>query len=173
MVPFFNGGPTGATGATGAAGATGATGPAGNGITVTYKTADESLNSSTVLQADNHLTTSLNASSKYAFRFVIQYTGEAAAGIKVALNGTVTVTNLSSIVLIYDSAPVLSAATPLSVLGSGIGSSGNDGSGVVVIEGSIETNAAGTFLLEWAQNTSDVADTIVKRGSYLQVIPIV
>lgn len=133
------------------------------------KTADETVTNSTTPQADNHLTVNLLASSSYYFRFVIHHTTASAnAGIKVQLNGTVGVSNLNADVYLFDhGGNVHFDIAQITALAAANGANSTGANGVV-IEGSIETTTAGTFLLEWAQNTADAVNgTVVQEGSTL------
>lgn len=131
-----------------------------------YKTADESVSLSATVQADNHLIVTLDAAGIYAFRFVL-FTAVGAGGLKVALNGTATATWLTAMFDFFDGGPTHLAHTPLTSLG-GTASDGGAGD-EAIIEGTIEVNAGGTFGLQFAQQTSDAANTTVLRGSLLLV----
>jgi hypothetical protein len=151
-------------------------GSTGTGWTVqsgrAYKTADESVTSSTTLQDDDHLTVTLKAGRKYAFRFFCMTNPTlTAGGMDIDLNGTATHTNIRGRVLkFYDDGTSawqeFTAASAEMTLAAGAGLDH------FVIEGTTEVNAAGTFLLRWAQNTSDATASTIKRGSYLEVIDL-
>jgi hypothetical protein len=151
-------------------------GGAGTGWSVqsgrAYKTADESVTSSATLQADDHLTVTLKAGRKYAFRFFCMTNPSlTVGGMDIDLNGTATHTNIRGRVLVfYDDGTSawqeFTAAAAEMTLASGAGLDH------FVIEGTTEVNAAGTFLLRWAQNTSDATASTIKRGSYLEVIDL-
>lgn len=134
-----------------------------------YKTADESVISSTTLQNDDHLTVSLAASAKYWFKFWI-FTNNAGAlgGFKAALGGTVGVTSLKAQIEITDDTTNATAALArVTALSSAVGAGLGSGDNFTTIEGTIETSTAGTFLLQWAQNTSEASNTTVQRNSIL------
>ena len=140
---------------------------------VAYKTADESVDNSTTLQDDDHLTTTLAASAKYNFKlYLFTNNAGAAEGIKVALGGTVGVTQLKAQVTIFDDTTNLIAALArVTALGSSVAAGLGTGDNFTTIEGSIETSTSGTFLLQWAQNVSGggVTATTVQRSSYMVV----
>lgn len=131
---------------------------------------------SDVLQDDNHLTVNLAASTTYGFRFVIfQTSASATAGLKLALNGTATVTSLKAQVYIYDDTTNLLAgfARLTAFGGAGVGAGLAVGDNYAVIEGTIEVSTAGTFLLQWAQNLADIVNaTTVQRNSNLIVVQV-
>lgn len=136
-----------------------------------YKTADESV-SNTTLQNDDELTVTLAASTKYHFRICLFTSSAGAAeGLKLALAGTVGVTSMKAQIAIYDDTTnTLAAFARVSTLNSAIGAGLSAGDNHAIIEGTIETSAAGTFLLSWAQNAgAGAASTTVQRGSTLIV----
>ena len=136
-----------------------------------YKTADESVSSSTVLQNDDHLTLSLEASARYAFEFELYTNNVAAAeGIRLALGGTVGVTSLKAQISIWnETTNVLAAFARVTAFASVVGVATPTGVGYDTIKGTIETSTAGTFLLQWAQQVSGASATTVQRNSLLRV----
>jgi len=137
-----------------------------------YKTANESVTNSTTLQADNHLTLTLAASTNYQFRFWIPWTTAGTAGIRLALNGTVGVTSLKADIKIADlSTNAYVAWDRVTALSSAVTSGALGGTNVAEIEGTIETSTAGTFRLEWAQDTADAVNaTTVQRNASLTTV---
>lgn len=132
-----------------------------------YKTADEDVLDSTTPQNDNQLTESLLASSTYKFEIEGFYTTASAnAGIKVELSGTVGVTSLKANVHLYDDAnDNFDVVARVTALDSPAGTD-ETGDNHFTITGTIETSTAGTFLLQWAQNTADAVNaTTVQRNS--------
>ena len=139
---------------------------------VAYKTVDESV-SNNILQDDNHLSVNVQASQKYKFRAVLFWTAAGGTpGIKVAIGGTHTVTNMKAqITLIDDSANTILTTARVTALASAVGAD-DTGDNVVIVEGFVEVNAAGTLLITWAQNTTDAVNaTTVQRDSFLELIP--
>ena len=136
-----------------------------------YKTADESVTSSTALQDDDHLTVTLKAGRKYAFRFYLLPNTTAAGGLKAAFGGTATHTNiLAAATVHFDDGTI--GAQQITAAGAEAPLSSAAGATVAVIEGVTEVNAAGTFLLQWAQQSSNGTATTLQRGSYLEVIDL-
>lgn len=154
----------------GPAGATGATGPAGPGPLIVHKAADEIVNNSAALQADNHLTATLTGGAKYRFVFEVFFTDSTAAqagGIKVSIGGAATATNLiAKVTLISDDLAAIGEAKRFSALGQTSETAGSI-TGSATISGTIEVNAGGTFRLEWSQATATAGDLTVQRGSTL------
>jgi hypothetical protein len=143
-----------------------------NSAGVKFKVADQT-NDSATLADDTHLTFNVLAGRKYIFIAELAVaTGAAAEGIKVALTGTATITNLIADVEIKSH-----AATPIFTLGritafdTAIGQTIADaGNGTVEVVGTFECNAAGTFKLSWAKNVDlGAANTTLKRGSWMMM----
>jgi hypothetical protein len=132
-----------------------------------YKTADESVTASTALQDDNHLSVTLVAGRTYHFMLKLHAAGSDGE-LKVALGGTATYTHIvghmwrvaeddgtstdSDIITAKDTA-VTAGVGPI----------------FVTIEGSVVVNVGGTFVLRFAQATSDAGADTVKRGSTMIV----
>jgi hypothetical protein len=113
------------------------------------------------------LTVNVLAGRTYAFEIYIPVTASlSTGGIKVALAGTATVTNMiadgaiRSNNAIAGQAQVTSLTTVVSALGGAA-------TGFVEIHGTITVNAAGTFLVQTAQNTSSATSTVVGQGARL------
>jgi hypothetical protein len=143
--------------------------PKWSGVLQAYKMADESVSSSTTLKNDDELSVRLGANATYHFKFLL-FTNNvgAAEGLRLALNGSVGVTNLKAHVEIWDDTTnALAARARVANFESGIGARLGSGSGHAVVEGTIETSRAGTFLLQWAQYASGNNATRLERGSSL------
>jgi hypothetical protein len=156
----------------------------GNGLTVTAgkgyktyarKTAAESLASNTTPQNDDHITFTLAASAVYDLRAYLAVTGASAADFKTqwAFTGPASAGNHTNR---YALGP---AASDTDVTDGNMrstrhtwGSSvvyGTDGTNTTHIEegGLLDTLAgSGTITLQWAQNASNAASTVVSTSSY-------
>lgn len=132
-----------------------------------YKSSDENLASSTVLQNDDELTVNVVGGNKYYFKACI-FVNEINSGMKFALNGTSTVTTLKAIIKIYDT--VLTALGRITAYNSPV-THGHAASGSheVLIEGTLIPATSGTLVVQWAQNTSDAGNLTVQTGSILTV----
>jgi hypothetical protein len=134
-----------------------------------YKSADETLNTSTTVQNDDELSVTVIAGETYAFKFWI-WTNNASAteGAKFALGGTCTATTLKAVVQIVDDTLDSTAAiSRISALGTEVSAALSSGNNLVMIAGTIEVNAGGTFLLQWAQAVSGANNLTIQQGSYL------
>jgi hypothetical protein len=132
------------------------------------KTADESVANNTP-QNDDHLVVNLPASSRYQFKFYLFATSPATAGLLLQLDGTAGVSSLKANIQIFDSTGALVAFARKTAFNS---STGVDftGDAYAVIEGVIEVSTAGTFRLEWAQNTTDAGNaTVLQENSSLRL----
>lgn len=136
-----------------------------------YATADEVVTNSAVLQDDDHLFTDLEANATYWFKFfVFHINAGATEGIKFALNGTVGVTSLKAQVRI--GAGAASADSRVTAFGSAIGVSAALATSYSEVTGTIETSTAGTFKLQWAQNTAGTGATTRERNSSLVMLRV-
>lgn len=135
------------------------------------KAADETVTNSTTHQADDELTVNLAASSSYHFEIHGHWTtAGATAGITLQLDGTVGVGSLKADITIYDhTLNTMSALARVTAFNSAVGVNGT-GDNSFLIKGTIETTTAGTFFLEWAQNTADAVNgTLVQENSMLML----
>ena len=133
----------------------------------TRVTSDVTFTSTTALATVTGLSVSVAAGRTYHFDAHLSFTDAAAGGIQAAIAGTATATNI-----IYDGWVVDSAAngvkgnTQATALATAVASSTTTGTaGFVEISGTITVNAAGTLLVQAAQNTSNGTATTIKRGS--------
>lgn len=126
---------------------------------VIYKSADESVASSDVLQDDNHLTTTVEVGT-YLVTIMLFGSFPSLTGIKVALDGTSVAANFILGMAPFTAALVTAYGSPYQVL------SASNYTGLV-FQAAIEVSSAGTLKLQWAQAASDPTNTTVKRGSYM------
>lgn len=141
-----------------------------------YKSADQSVNNSTTLVSDTHLTKTVTASHKYLVLLALPFDDNstlAAGGLKITFSGTATYTNLLLTFLTFDLSAGLSqfgrivakdAEAQLSpaLIDSGLG----------LIFGTVEINAGGTFLLKWAQQAATAGNTTLLRGGVMELIDL-
>lgn len=138
---------------------------------VTTKKEDETRSTSDTLAADAELFFAALKYRLYRFRFVVWYTTAAAADFKFSINGP----GSPSLVRLTTAhiAPGGSAFAGVGLQEAfGFGPSAitaGAGGGYVVVEGLLQNGANdGGVAFEWAQNTSDAGNTIVRAGSYVQ-----
>lgn len=144
---------------------------------VAYKTADETVTSSTTLQNDDHMTITLLANTVYVVRNVFMVTGDDAADMKVNYtvpSGTVGwmgQTALSAPTGVSTEHDVNMVAFPVSGtsltfdLSIGIADTNFV---LATVDGLMEVGGSGgSMTTRWAQKTSSGTGTTVKRGSFL------
>lgn len=130
--------------------------------TVTYNN-DDTL-------GDTALSVTVAAGGIYAIEMVVQ-SDNAVKSIKMDFGGTATITNFIGAWSTASAADMSASG----LMGNRVTSAGTDytqvafdgTNGVYWFTGTIEVNAAGTFLLRGAQNAADASDTTILRGSSL------
>lgn len=138
-----------------------------------YKTADESVTSSTTLQDDNHLFLSVTASTRYLVESYFAWTSPAAADFKFTYTTPVGVSGFWTALN-----PTLASAASAPYTGSlAWGSTGTfEGfatdmfarvNGILVVGGT-----AGTLKFQFAQNTSNATPCTVRAYSWLRLIEV-
>ena len=150
--------------------------PGASGPTRTYKTSDETVNNSAVLQTDDDLVDiSLDASSTYAFKMLFLFSTATAAGIMLAPTLSDGSSNFYTHGTWYDKAqskaywyPSVNTATPAASTYDSTTASGGYIGGQH-FEGVIHTDSAGTLYLRWAQSSATASDTKLLKGSYAEI----
>lgn len=138
-----------------------------------YKTADESVTSSTTMQDDDTLTDyNLEPSTHYRVQGCIVTTSPSATpDLKFSLQATATLADSLWSATWADSAgatgaDVDAASTDMVVdIAAGVNQ-------IVNISGYVEANAAATIDFQWAQNASSASATTIKKGSWLSFTPV-
>jgi hypothetical protein len=130
-------------------------------------TANTSITSSTTLVPVTGLTTNVQAGRTYGFQAELSGTWAAAGGVRAAIAGTATATNI-----VYDGWIVDSAANGIkgnaqsAALAGVVANAATTGTaGHVTISGTITVNAAGTLLVQAAQSVSNAGATVILQGS--------
>jgi hypothetical protein len=130
-------------------------------------TADVSYTSNVTLANVAGMVVNVAAGRTYGFEVDIPFTCAAAGGIRCAIAGTATATNI-----IYDGWIVDSAAngikgnTRASALAAAVANAAIAGTaGHVTISGTITVNAAGTLTVQAAQSVTNGTATVVKQGA--------
>lgn len=146
-------------------------GGGGTGPTTEYKTADQSVTSSTTLVNVTDLVFAIGASERWGYRFVIFYDATTGGDIKFAITAPAGVADLrwgSGVTRgpgegTWADATVSGSGTERGFAGRGAGDIAS-----LVIEGFVENGATGgSIQLQFAQNTSNGTASIVKENSYL------
>ena len=116
-----------------------------------------------------NLSHSVDAGATYKFRAVLHIDADATGGLKFALNGTATATNI----IYFNQAFGVSAGQVIGLRSTALNDPKDTNSVTtyyVIIEGSITVNAGGTLGVQFAQKTATGTST-VKRGSSFELIP--
>ena len=136
-----------------------------------YKTANESVTSSTTLQTDDQLNVAVQANSIYFVTVVIKYDGDPAGDLKVLFRCPTSATFSAIAVALTSTAASQSdnQNAPMventSTLWGCLG-----GTCVGMVTGTLVTSStAGNFGLEWAQSTSNATATRVLAGSAMNL----
>lgn len=146
---------------------------------VAYKTANESVSSSTTFQDDNHLVVTVRANTDYWMEMFLLTDGPTSADIKFAviipsgtlrwitdgLNIGATATTGSA------TRRVLTGGSPIT--GSDVGTAGSGSTSIVMPRGLMRIGATGgNVRLQWAQNTSNATASRVLAGSFMRVLRV-
>lgn len=123
----------------------------------------------------NDLTVSVGAGQTYMFQVFLYATTVNTSGIKVAMAGTATHTNIIYDVIIHGiSTPSFLTSGRATAAGTAVGVTASGTAAVVEIRGTTTINAAGTFLVQAAQNaeTGAAESVIILRGSTFSVTDV-
>ena len=147
-------------------------GAAASGVPlIAAKSADETVASSTAMQADNDLTIAVDANTRYALTMFLLFNAPATPDIQIGwsvpagatlnwhreTSGVTGTTGLTDALVATNTEPI----------------AGDGADDVFVIHGFVKVGAtAGTVTFQWAQLASDAAATTVRAGSWLKLEPI-
>jgi len=134
------------------------------------KSLSETRNSTTTLADDAELLVGLDSTSLYVFRIALFFDTSATPDFRFAITGPSSPTEVvirGHYVAVGDVNDTDFVDTTLGVSHSVTGTGGTTG-GFVLIDARLETGAnAGSLIVQWAQDTSDAADTTLLSGSYI------
>jgi hypothetical protein len=136
-----------------------------------YKTADESVTSSTAFQDDDHLTVQVEASCVYDLTLVLAYDGATAGDFKYQLVmpagatvvGVVSGLSTTAAASTDDFTTSWTGAANLGGIGAG-STQGTYARGLLVVAGT-----AGTLKVQWAQTVSSGTATRLFTGSFISL----
>lgn len=141
-----------------------------------WKTADETVTNSAVLQDDDDLVLTVAASTTYTLDGMLLHSADAAADLQLAFTGPAG----ASLDWVPRGLSTLAAATAgdVTLAASSIGDAGALITGTVgagtkvatLVTGLLQVGAtAGSLQLRWAQGTAHASDAVVYAGSYLSL----
>lgn len=135
-------------------------------------TANQTVTDSATLANSTDLTLTVAAGRHYRFRANLHFTTVNTSGVKVAIAGTATHTNIIYDVIIHGiSTPGFLTSGRGTASGTAVGVTASGTAANVVIEGLTTINAGGTLLVQFAQNaeTGAAESVILLRGSSFTV----
>lgn len=123
----------------------------------------------TTLATITGLSVTVEAGKFYNFRAVLWLTVDATGGYKLAVAGTATATAIRYQVHVRDAATgaVTSESMQTALGGAGIGAAPGGTSYFVEIGGRIRVNAAGTLLLQFAQNAANGTSSVLADSHFI------
>ncbi len=128
---------------------------------VVIKTADETMTNDSTFQDDNHLFFTVLANQSWAFELFILYFAHATPDMKLQITGPSGATASWKDVGTLDDEVSITLSDSFLL-------SGNSALRIVCYRGIFQTSStAGTFQIQWAQNTSNANATTMKAGSYI------
>lgn len=148
-------------------------------VLIAHKSANETVNNSTIPQADDHLTLTVASATTYLVEGCLLYSSSPAADLKFRFanydSGTGAILDwgspgpaLTSTAQTRASIMVRQNKTAAQVGGVAVGT------GLIVpFMGSLTTGSTATnIVVEWAQNIADATDTVVHRGSWVKLTKV-
>lgn len=135
------------------------------------KAANQSRNTTTTYADDDTLLFSVAANKVYVVRIHVEYT-LGAGGAKFQLAGPAS-TTVKSLTMINTGSPALSA-NPSGTLSQVIVNDSNFGmTNAFVVQAIVRTTNAGTLSLQWAQSSSNGANSTVLAGSHIEYVTLI
>ncbi len=126
------------------------------------KSADQTINNNNTLFDDADLKISMSANSTYLVDVFLVFTSAAAADLKVCMKAITGATGYWGVS--YDVTPTAKSLGDVQALGTDASTQ------FTWFHGIIKTTTAGTFQIQWAQNTADAGNTTLKANSYISAI---
>jgi len=149
-------------------------GGGGSGFTFVRKATSESRSSTTTFADDTDLKLTLAAGTKYHIRGRGFFKSASGGGFKYQGAYSGTTTGIGVLASRSNVSAATSAANPFNFVTeaqpSGTNTTASGGVGSFEIDMIVETNAGGTFSIQWAQNSSNVTATTMMAGSYLSYL---
>lgn len=134
-----------------------------------YKTGDETIISNSTLQNDDHLFLTVAASTRYEFQLYMAYNSGTTPDLKIGWTVPTGTTNTYTIDY-FDTSAVRQAGQSTTVLTAGFAVGGFGADLYARFEGVLSVSTtAGTFQIQWAQNTLTASNSTVRAGSFLRL----
>lgn len=126
-------------------------------------------NSTTLTTVPFNFATTLQTGAHYRFRAQL-YLTSGPGGSKIDIGGTSTTTNVAATYYAFGTTTIVYGGALTSYLSGPAGSA--SAVNEVVIEGEIDVGNGGTFVIQFAQSSTNATGTVVKNGSTLTVTQI-
>jgi hypothetical protein len=141
----------------------------GSGVTLVKKINDTSRSANTTATSDPDLQFNVSSGFHYKIRCVVYFSTTATADWKFRWTGpAVTLLRTARRWIVGGGAAYAGVTVQTAFDAADVAVAGAGAEGVLEIECTVIPSAAGTIALSWAQNTSDPAATIVRRGSFIE-----
>ena len=136
-----------------------------------YTTAQFDKTTNTTPSDVTGMSVNVNAGAKLGFRAIFYVTADATGGMTIGLGGTATMTGIrwSAEITDFTAGSVTPAGAPAVALATTFTKAGNT-SYMVVITGTCQVNAAGTFTVQFAQKVSNGTSSVL-QGAFWKVEP--
>lgn len=130
-----------------------------------YKSANETVNNTAVLQNDDALSFAVAAGETWSIRALIAYTSNTTADFKLSFTWP---SAAGALIATYDTA-ASATVSRITFNSSGTTASipGRTTESAIIMFGHLRFTGAGTVQLQWAQNTANASNTTVNIGSYI------
>jgi hypothetical protein len=136
---------------------------------IARKTVDETISSSSTLQNDDELFVSVTANAVYSARLHLPYQSNATPGFKYGFTfpsgTTLPLWSFEGITTVPAFTYGVATNGGVSGLGGTAANQALDAWGLVIV-----SSTAGTLQVQWAQNTLNASNTIVRAGAFLELI---
>lgn len=120
----------------------------------------------TTLATVTGLSVDVEAGKSYYFYATLFVNASAAGGMKVAMAGTATATAIIYHVMVYNSINSIDISSRQTAMGGAAGVA-NDTVYLCTIQGTITVNAAGTLLVQFAQNASSGTSSVLVGSTFV------
>lgn len=140
------------------------------GIAKTTET--QVVNNSTVFVNDDTLVLAVEANSTYVYKLILAYSSNTTADFKWTFSGPAGFGGQGNVFYLdptsggYSTIGAYAVASTRAVSGAGVVAQSEE-NGVLTVAGT-----AGNFRVTWAQNTANATDTVVKIGSFMQLLKV-
>lgn len=133
------------------------------------KAADETVNNSAVLQNDDELLIAVEASRNYSVLLVMKYNTGLTPDLKIAF-AVPTGATISGVFVEVTGTSTVSTRGNLDIAANAVELNGHANDGLIFLFAHLIVGVtAGNLQLQWAQNTADVSNSIVRAGSILTI----